>query len=87
MNLLDEKSIHLFNSAYCYLRLSGLSAEESFVHLRSLPQGLFMAASHGELWVRLLEKLSHQSSLSYFPNPHSPPPIVRGHMRYLEHSY
>lgn len=82
MSLLDEDTIHLFNRAYCYLRLSGFSAEESFVYLKELPDTLFVAESHAALWASLLQKLAHQNSTLFSLHPQAPPAIMRGHMSY-----
>jgi hypothetical protein len=83
VSLLDEDTIHLFNRAYCYLRLSGLSAEESFAHIQNLPDILFRADNDKELWTTLLQELPQQSSYSLHPQPS--PAIVRGHMGYHTH--
>lgn len=85
MSLLEEDIIHLFNRAYCYLRLSGFSAEESFVHLKELPSTLFIADSNDALWTNLRQKLSHPNSTIHSLHPQAPPAIVRGHMGYHTH--
>ncbi len=82
--MLDEENIHLFNRAYCYLRLSGFSAKETFFHLQNLPVTLFLTDS--DIWTTLIHKLSRQSKDTNSVDFQPPPPIIRGHMRYPEHT-
>ena len=84
MSLLDEEIIHLVNRAYCYLRLNGFSAQETFAQLQNLPNKLFMADSNDELWTILIQEFPQQSAHIASLHPQPPPPIVRGHMHYPE---
>lgn len=85
MSLLDEDTVHLFNRAYCYLRLSGFSAEESFIHLKELPYTLFVAGDTAALWASLIQKSTQHSSTIHSLHPQPLPAIVRGHMGYPAH--
>jgi hypothetical protein len=82
VSLLNEDTIYLFNRAYCYLRLSGFSAQESFAYLQALPVALFAAENHVVLRTSLLQKLAHQNSTIHSLPLQAPPTITRGHMGY-----
>ncbi len=72
-----ELDLQMLNRAYCYLRLSGVDAASALEGLRT---SLEVLGQGGEVvWSRLQ---AVRWSVASGVEGRSPPPLLRGHMRY-----